>query len=550
MRTRLDRLLMLAALFCTGACAEDLPHEHEGDAGTGADGGGPTGGAFRSTTGPDGVATTEAAATDHDAWVRFDLDRGEDATSDPDGWDVGFRRSVVAVNGGASGSGGVLVAALEEAFDAVTQAPETGWVTDEPDGDDEDDATDWAFSRGGEWYDYDASTHVLTPRSVTYVARSTDGGYFKLGFIGYYDGAGTPGFPTYRWARVDPPETEPDAGVLPPPVDAGMTDGGVDAGELDGGLPPPPDVIEIDASSRETDVHLRIGVGVVTVVDPATSDLWDLAFRRTTIRTNSGTSGSALGGAREVDAGVAYEEATSSGTVGFDPDMMMPGAGPGAPETSASPALATWFDYDSATHVVSPRDAVFFVRTAMGDYARVRIVGWEDGRFRVRAALVPRAVEVRTLDVDAAASGAWTYVDLRRGRIAAIDMPAASGDWDVAFSRTRARTNGGTSGPGAGAAVDAERPTLSDVRMPPVSGFAVDAELPIPGPPGSGTYSGNPVLGAWYDYDSVTHVVSPRATVFVSRLADGGLAKIRIASWTDGRYVIEWSYAGAGRGVF
>jgi len=42
---------------------------------------------------------------------------------------------------------------------------------------------------------------VLTSRDTAFVLK-TAGGYFKLQFSSYYDAAGTPGMPQFRWAPL------------------------------------------------------------------------------------------------------------------------------------------------------------------------------------------------------------------------------------------------------------------------------------------------------------------------------------------------------------
>ena len=73
------------------------------------------------------------------------------------------------------------------------------YATDVADGDDDDTLPDYVFRT---WYDYDTTTHVLTPADRTYVVRTTAGTFVKLRMTAYYDGVGTSGSPSFRWVAL------------------------------------------------------------------------------------------------------------------------------------------------------------------------------------------------------------------------------------------------------------------------------------------------------------------------------------------------------------
>lgn len=549
----MDRRLIALAAALACACAPDLEPEGTPDAGT-RDAGPledgsipPSSGAFEHDVGPDGVITTTVDASATDAWRYLDLETGlavmpDDAWADSS-WDLGFQRFYVITNGGISGASGGAAARLpEQSFDALGEAPESGWIVDAPDGEEDDDTgTDTAFNGGpanvNDWYDYDLSTHRLTPRDVTFVVRSAQGNFFKLQMLGYYDGAGSPGVVRFRWARVGGDDVMlPDAG---PPVrpDAGTTeDGGP-------GVVIPEDALTIDASSREAFVYVRVGAGVVEIADPASSEDWDLALQRVSIRTNSGTSGPGAGGVRSAGE-VELESVEHTDTVGFAIDEVDPSG------ASGNAVLGSWFDYDVATHTVTPKPEVFVVRTARGEYARMRIWSWEAGVLRLSLEPIEVRPIARSIEVDASASGAWAYVDLHHASLVEVGDPATDAAWDLGLSRTLARTSSGTSGPGEGGAIDTGEADPALVTAIPSEGWIADDERPTPGPPGSPTYSGNGALEGWYDYDPATHALSPRATTFLVRLTDGSAGRLRITGWAGGRFTLEWTYAGPRRSAF
>ena len=403
-------------------------------------------------------------------------------------WDLGFQRFQVRLNGGTSGDGGVELAALPDAdFAAVTKAPTTGWITDT--------AEVLAFEANDGWYAYDPATHVLTPRAIVYVVRSAEGAYFKLAIEDYYDDAGTPAFMKLHWAAIDPPPSE--------------------------------DALTVPATSADAFVYLDVATGIVSIDEPAASTGWDLAFSRTTVVTNAGAAGPGVGGTRLAPEGAAYATISSATTLGYAVD-----------------ALA-WYDYDVSTHVVSPKPVVFLVRTATGGYAKLQITAYTDGTYTLRVAPVARDAGVHSVTVAATDAAVPVHFSLRTGAI----VPEGD-DWDLAIARTLIATNSGTSGTGTGGAADPAAAGLADIVTAAGTTYTVDAMLPVPGPPGSGEYSGNAVLGAWYDYDPSTHVVSPKAKAFLVRTADGGHAKLQITSYADGTLGFDFAYAGAGRDDF
>lgn len=183
----MKRLTIVLALALV-ACAEDLHHDHE-DPDAGADD------PSRVTHTEDGdVTTTQVDATQETAWVYLDLDTRAEV-GEGDAWDLAFQRFAIQLDGEVA-----IVADAD--FGAMVAAPAGGWITDAPDGDDEDTEPDLAF---GGWYAYDPATHTLTPNPLVYVVRTADEGYFKLEMLDYYDDAGSSGFPTFRWAAVAPP---------------------------------------------------------------------------------------------------------------------------------------------------------------------------------------------------------------------------------------------------------------------------------------------------------------------------------------------------------
>ena len=399
---QLRMVLPITALFALASgCADELVPGEVPDGGDNNpppqnDGGFPSvSGAFTHELGDGSVVTTVVNASDTEVYQHLDLDTAL-STTDAARWDLAFSRFHVRMNGGASGSAGVQVAALHEAsFESVTKAPEEGWTSPVTDGPDDDDAEpDNAFNNGtDDWYAYDLSTHTLTAKDVTYVVASSAGRFYKIRFESYYDGAGSPGFVRFRWAEIEAPDSAlPDAGVFVP------MDGGVDTpdgsappdGGVDGSVEPEPEVIPedaltVDATSTDVWVYLSAASGVVAApAEPATDLGWDLAISGFDLRTNSGTSGSGMGGALLDESGLPYADITTSPTTGFIADTLgARGYPPGLPDTDRNEVLAEWWDYDFMTHSVSAGPRTYLVRTASGGYAKLRIWQYTAGLLKL-----------------------------------------------------------------------------------------------------------------------------------------------------------------------
>jgi hypothetical protein len=158
----------------------------------------------KTVRGGDGSFASEVNAIDMATWVYFSLREQAEVTPDvPEQsplWDLGFQRSNVKLNGGASGTGKVTVAVASGSFESVTAPPSEVFLTDAAD-EDADGSPDYALGAGDGWYSYDPASHRLTARETVFVLE-TNGRYFKLQFSSYYDAAGTPGVPQFRWAPL------------------------------------------------------------------------------------------------------------------------------------------------------------------------------------------------------------------------------------------------------------------------------------------------------------------------------------------------------------
>ena len=131
----------------------------------------------------------------------------------------------------------------------------------------------------------------------------------------------------------------------------------------------------LDASDKEKFVYFDFSnSSVVEVSDPASLE-WDLAFRRTTILTNSGATnpkgrgGAAALGAVDFEALAALPEGLEFQTDQIPPRKAQP----------ENPSFARWYQYDFLNHRLTPAATVYAIRTADGRYAKFQMIDYYCG---------------------------------------------------------------------------------------------------------------------------------------------------------------------------
>ncbi|MCB9766290.1 MAG: HmuY family protein [Alphaproteobacteria bacterium] len=145
-----------------------------------------------------------------------------------------------------------------------------------------------------------------------------------------------------------------------------------------------------------------------------------------------------------------------------------------------------------------------------------------------------REGEVTTTCADATDESAWVSYDLDGAAFTEDDA------WDLGIQRYHVRLNGGVSGDAGVEAAWVEAASLDAVTEAPADGWRTDeADADADGVP---EYA----FGDWYDYDPATHLLSPKARVWVVRSGEGALWKLRITGYYDdagsgGHPCFEWA---------
>jgi len=259
-------------------------------------------------------------------------------------WDIGFRRSEGKTNGGSSGSAGVLsvdLAAIGNAdstsFTGLTTVPAVN-------------ASDWRADtlklRFDGWYDYNMTTHQLTPSRKLYLMTTADSGYAKL----VIDSLNDPG--------------QTNAGHLVIKfVYSSDTD-------LSGAAK----YATVDATGGSAFFSLKQGAQV-NISHPDTSKGWDLwigadgdPYR---IRINGGASGMGtcalyLG----TDLTNDFDQLTTAEPMGYFSDVNLSVFGAEGFDSM------TWYSYNGLTHELQTKGRVYLVKLADGSVFKLGVTNY------------------------------------------------------------------------------------------------------------------------------------------------------------------------------
>jgi hypothetical protein len=127
--------------------------------------------------------------------------------------------------------------------------------------------------------------------------------------------------------------------------------------------------------------------------------------------------------------------------------------------------------------------------------------------------------------VDARDKVEWAFFDFESGAVVA-GAAFASADWDLAFRRTKLRTNSGVTNPGGpGGAINLGEVALEEAAVSAAVEFSVDAL------DDEGDNVGNPAIPKWYSYNFVRHVILARENVYLVRTGGEFDALVRFESY-------------------
>lgn len=300
-----------------------------------------------SVVAPKYVAVDAASSTSY-AWIRLadkKVVTGETEAALPD-WDLAVQRTGWRT---ASPIAGGLGGALVLSDTAASSVDTVGFAVDKemPASGAPGSVAKVANPVLAGWYNYDGTTHAVSPKETAFAVRSRSGGYFRLQIISWSDGK-------YE-LDIQPLTAAPVAHTL-----------------------------DLDATSQTAWTYTDLATGTVALAAEATPSSWDLAIRRTVWRTNSGASGTGGGGAVLSELGFDAVDAVPE-SAAFTTDALAPLAGPpGSGEAPQNAVLSAWYDYNATTHAVTPKPVVFVVQLQDGSHAKLQITGYSAGSYQLR----------------------------------------------------------------------------------------------------------------------------------------------------------------------
>lgn len=128
---------------------------------------------------------------------------------------------------------------------------------------------------------------------------------------------------------------------------------------------------EYTVDARDPDRWVYFDFSRNAVVDDPGPREWDLAFQRFHVIVNGGAGFAGDGGARDLEAvgddGVLSLHLPENGYMGTEGTLE---------SRPRHPALERWYDYGFFTHLLTPRQTVYAIRTADGRYAALRFVAY------------------------------------------------------------------------------------------------------------------------------------------------------------------------------
>ncbi len=112
----------------------------------------------------------------------FSLEDNRIVDSEQGDWDIGFKGTTIIVNSGSSGPGTAQASVVTGTFDEITSVPSAADFKR-----DGEDGMAIPTGSGNGWYNYNPSSHIISPIPGRIVlVRTNKGNYAKVEILSYY----------------------------------------------------------------------------------------------------------------------------------------------------------------------------------------------------------------------------------------------------------------------------------------------------------------------------------------------------------------------------
>jgi hypothetical protein len=289
-------------------------------------------------------------------------------------------------------------------------------------------------------------------------------------------------------------------------------------------------VTRIDATSEDEYTYYsfaRKDTVDLTAEQAEGSTEWDVAFMRSIVITNSGSSGpGTVLGADLVVIGDATEfaDVTSANADAVQQEQWQ--------SDGQNLVIDNYYVYNPQTHQLDMTHIVYAMRDADGQFMKVQfteIYGGDQstiGNYVVKYVHNPSGIDLSGAGITDTIDGSvGFYYDFSSGMATTPADPQNSLDWDIKVSQYDVFLNSSFSGIGDAAA----NPAHWLIDMADSTDFDAYSEA-ISVPQAYFQYQECSVFTDWYDYDGATHTLSSKGHVYLVKVGSSTY-KLEIETW-------------------
>jgi hypothetical protein len=304
----------------------------------------------------------------------------------------------------------------------------------------------------------------------------------------------------------------------------------------------------VDGSSYSSFKYFSFGKkDTISITDSEalTDTSWDIAFRRTVVKTNSGISG--IKNVRVANLAMAHSPDSINfngvtDTTGIrDRDWI---------SDSYAYAVGDWYTYDQMHHTMDLTNYVYTLKDAEGKYVKFTVSGLYGGgmppnmgNIVIRYVYAASGTDISGVgETDTIIVGADTaYFDFSSGETVTPADPSSSLDWDFAIAAYDIHLNSSMFGIGQAAAY-----LNTDSLGNPRTDFDNIAQAETQ-PTAYFQDAVGSAFTEWYDYNENTHQLTSKGHVYLVRVG-ANIYKMQISSYyanvngtpTSGWYTFKW----------